>query len=90
MSQVRLCAPGGIRTQGGSRPITPRQSADSQHGTRFSVYLDVTRCKSNVNALTEAGKVTPVVDRTYPLSEAPKAISYLEEGSARGKVAITV
>jgi NADPH:quinone reductase-like Zn-dependent oxidoreductase len=54
------------------------------------VYLDVTRCKSNVNALTEAGKVTPVVDRTYPLSEAPKAISYLEEGSARGKVAITV
>jgi NADPH:quinone reductase-like Zn-dependent oxidoreductase len=40
--------------------------------------------------LLEAGKVTPVVDRTYPLSEVAKAISYLEEGHARGKVAITV
>jgi NADPH:quinone reductase-like Zn-dependent oxidoreductase len=43
-----------------------------------------------INALIEDGKVTPVVDRTYPLSEAPKAIHYLEEGHARGKVAITV
>lgn len=40
--------------------------------------------------LIEAGKVTPVVDRTYPLSEAPEAIRYLERGHARGKVAITV
>jgi NADPH:quinone reductase-like Zn-dependent oxidoreductase len=40
--------------------------------------------------LLEAGKVTPVLDRTYPLSEVAEAISYLEEGHARGKVAITV
>lgn len=40
--------------------------------------------------LIEAGKVTPAIDRTYPLSEAPKAIRYLEEGHARGKVVITV
>jgi NADPH:quinone reductase-like Zn-dependent oxidoreductase len=40
--------------------------------------------------LIEAGKVTPVVDRSYPLSEVPKAIHYLEEGHARGKVVITV
>jgi NADPH:quinone reductase-like Zn-dependent oxidoreductase len=40
--------------------------------------------------LLEAGKVTPVVDRTYPLSEVADAIGYLEEGHARGKVAITV
>jgi NADPH:quinone reductase-like Zn-dependent oxidoreductase len=40
--------------------------------------------------LIEAGKVTPVIDRTYPLSEAPQAIRYLEEGHARGKVVITV
>ena len=40
--------------------------------------------------LIEAGKVTPVIDRTYPLSEAPDAIRYLEQGQARGKVAITV
>jgi NADPH:quinone reductase-like Zn-dependent oxidoreductase len=36
----------------------------------------------------EAGQLTPVIDRTYPLSEAPKAIRYLQEGHARGKVAI--
>jgi hypothetical protein len=40
--------------------------------------------------LIEAGKVTPVIDRTYSLSEAPEAIRYLEEGHARGKVVITV
>lgn len=40
--------------------------------------------------LIEAGKVTPVIDRNYPLSEAPQAIRYLEQGHARGKVVITV
>jgi NADPH:quinone reductase-like Zn-dependent oxidoreductase len=40
--------------------------------------------------LIESGKVTPVIDRTYPLSEVPQAIRYLEEGRARGKVVITV
>ena len=40
--------------------------------------------------LIEAGKVTPVVDRTYPLREVPDAIRYLHEGHARGKIAITV
>ena len=40
--------------------------------------------------LIESGQVTPVVDRTYPLSEAAKAIAYLKEGHARGKVVITV
>jgi len=41
-------------------------------------------------AFIEAGKVTPVIDRTYALSEVPEAIRYLEEGHARGKVVITV
>jgi NADPH:quinone reductase-like Zn-dependent oxidoreductase len=40
--------------------------------------------------LMETGKVTPVVDRTYPLSETAAAIRYLEDGHARGKVVITV
>jgi len=40
--------------------------------------------------LIEAGKVTPVIDRTYPLSEASDAIRYQQEGHARGKVVITV
>jgi 2-desacetyl-2-hydroxyethyl bacteriochlorophyllide A dehydrogenase len=40
--------------------------------------------------LLEAGKVTPVVDRTFTLSEVPEAIRYLRDGRARGKVVITV
>jgi NADPH:quinone reductase-like Zn-dependent oxidoreductase len=40
--------------------------------------------------LYEAGKVVPVIDRRYPLSEVPEALRYLEEGHARGKVVITV
>ncbi len=39
--------------------------------------------------LLEAGKVVPVIDRTYPLSEVAEAIRYLEEGHAKGKVVIT-
>jgi NADPH:quinone reductase-like Zn-dependent oxidoreductase len=40
--------------------------------------------------LMQAGKVTPVIDRTYPLSKIPEAIRYLETGRARGKVVITL
>jgi NADPH:quinone reductase-like Zn-dependent oxidoreductase len=40
--------------------------------------------------LMESGKVTPVIDRTYKLSELPQAIQYLEQGHARGKVVINV
>jgi NADPH:quinone reductase-like Zn-dependent oxidoreductase len=40
--------------------------------------------------LIEAGKVAPVIDRTYPLIEAPDAIRYLAEGHARGKIVVTV
>jgi NADPH:quinone reductase-like Zn-dependent oxidoreductase len=40
--------------------------------------------------LFEAGKVVPVIDRSYPLSEVAEALQYLEEGKAQGKVVITV
>ncbi|MDP9273973.1 MAG: NAD(P)-dependent alcohol dehydrogenase [Chloroflexota bacterium] len=40
--------------------------------------------------LIDAGKVRPVIDRTYPLSQTAEAIGYLEKGHARGKVIITV
>ena len=40
--------------------------------------------------LMEEGKVTPVIDRRYGLSQVPEAIRYLEEGHARGKVVITL
>jgi NADPH:quinone reductase-like Zn-dependent oxidoreductase len=43
-----------------------------------------------LSELMETGKVRPVIDRRYPLSEAPQAIRYLEEGHARGKVVIAM
>jgi NADPH:quinone reductase-like Zn-dependent oxidoreductase len=43
-----------------------------------------------MHELMRAGKVTPVIDRSYTLSEVPEAIRYLEEGHARGKVVITL
>jgi NADPH:quinone reductase-like Zn-dependent oxidoreductase len=43
-----------------------------------------------LRGLVEAGKVTPVVDRTFPLTDVPEAIRYLRDGRARGKVVITV
>jgi NADPH:quinone reductase-like Zn-dependent oxidoreductase len=53
-------------------------------------------CKPNredlefLKELIETDKVMPVIDRTYPLAEAPEAIRYLEEGHAQGKVVVTV
>ncbi len=43
-----------------------------------------------LHELLEAGTVTPVVDRTFPLSDVPEAIRYMRKGHARGKVVITV
>jgi NADPH:quinone reductase-like Zn-dependent oxidoreductase len=40
--------------------------------------------------LVESGKVAPVIDRTYPLSQTAEAIRYMQEGHARGKVVITI
>ena len=44
----------------------------------------------HLKELIEVGKLTPVVDRTYPLGEAAVAMAHLEEGHARGKVVVTV
>jgi len=45
---------------------------------------------SIMGELMATGKVTPVIDRRYRLSEVPEAIRYLEEGHARGKIVITL
>jgi NADPH:quinone reductase-like Zn-dependent oxidoreductase len=61
-------------------------------GQKLTTFI----CRENhedllvLKELIEAGKITPVIDRSYPLSEVPKAIRYLEQGHARGKVVITV
>jgi len=40
--------------------------------------------------LMQEGRVTPVIDRTYPLAETAAAMEYLETGRARGKVIVTL
>jgi NADPH:quinone reductase-like Zn-dependent oxidoreductase len=43
-----------------------------------------------LKGLIDAGQVTPVIDRTYPLSEASTAVGYVEAGHTRGRVAVAV
>ena len=42
-----------------------------------------------LGTLMQSGKLTPVIDRKYPLSEAAEAMRYLEKGHARGKIVVT-
>lgn len=60
-----------------------------QHG---SMYLAVPNSQNlaPLKDLIEAGKVTPVIDKTYPLRETPAAFRYLVKEHARGKVVITI
>ncbi|MEV0597533.1 NAD(P)-dependent alcohol dehydrogenase [Nonomuraea cavernae] len=57
---------------------------------------DVVQCTENkrnlltLTELIETGKITPVIDRTYPFEDIPAAIRYQEEGHAPGKVVITI
>lgn len=61
-------------------------------GQRLTTFV----CSENhadllvLKELVEAGRVAPVLDRSYPLAEAPQAIRYVHEGHARGKVVVTV
>jgi D-arabinose 1-dehydrogenase-like Zn-dependent alcohol dehydrogenase len=42
-----------------------------------------------ITKLCEAGKIVPVIDRQYSLSEVPEALRYVADGHAKGKVVIT-
>ncbi|HSF83841.1 MAG TPA: NAD(P)-dependent alcohol dehydrogenase, partial [Anaerolineales bacterium] len=62
-------------------------------GNKIGTYMtDGTKMDDLVfiKELIEAGKVVPVIDRSYPLSEVSEAFRYLEGGHARGKIVITV
>jgi NADPH:quinone reductase-like Zn-dependent oxidoreductase len=60
-----------------------------QKFARYVTKLDKEDLKL-LSDLMQTGKVTPVIDRTYKLSETAEAMRYFEEGHARGKVVITV
>lgn len=61
------------------RPIVPATPDDPVHEDLLAV-----------TALIEAGRVTPVVGRTYSLADAAEAVRHVEEGHARGKTVLTV
>jgi NADPH:quinone reductase-like Zn-dependent oxidoreductase len=66
----------------------------SRIGSRKMGFMGIAKTNQKdlvfIKELLEAGKVTPLIDRCYPLSEAAKAIRYLVEEHARGKVVITL
>jgi NADPH:quinone reductase-like Zn-dependent oxidoreductase len=70
--------------------LGPLLSMTSSQKVRNLLANPSTEDLAFVIGLLEAGKVVPVIDRRYPLSDVADAIRYLEEGHARGKVVITV
>ena len=98
----RVLAPNGILVmvgvKGGRRmaPIVARLLAGvvySRFASRKMLPFLAHNSKEDLlilKELIETGKVRPVIDRTYPLSETAEAMRYLEEGHARAKIVITV
>lgn len=93
----RALAPDGIYVMaGGSAPqmfeallLGPWMSTGGKkmgHVSAKSTQKDLITLKE----FLEAGKITPVIDRCYPLSETAEALRYLGEGHAKGKIVITV
>ena len=65
----------------------------SRFGAKKMVFFLARMSKEDpitVGEFMAAGKVTPVIDKHYPLSEAAEAFRYMEKGHARGKVIITL
>ena len=65
-------------------------SAFSRQNMRMFINKERSADLQYLTELIDAGKVTPIIDRTYPLRQTPEAILYLEEGHSRGKIVITV
>ncbi len=84
---------GGGRLVGGAMGRSLRAVAFSplvSHNLRMVVATTKAADLQILTELIAADKVTPVIDKTYPLSQVPEAIGYLSAGQARGKVVITV
>jgi NADPH:quinone reductase-like Zn-dependent oxidoreductase len=94
----RALSPKGIYVMAGGTPaqifqamlLGPRMSkTEGRKMGGVSAKVDQNDL-SFLKGLLEAGKIVPVIDRRYPLSETAEALRYLGEGHARGKLVITV
>jgi NADPH:quinone reductase-like Zn-dependent oxidoreductase len=90
----RILSPNGILViVGGPMNRALRANVMSRFvSQKMSMFMAV-RSKKDlivIQDLLASGKVTPVIDRRYSLSDLPQAIHYVEEGHARGKVVITM
>jgi NADPH:quinone reductase-like Zn-dependent oxidoreductase len=93
-----LVLSGGGTSRGGSLigPMGPMVRA--MVASKFArhqrlVVLTVTPNRANLATLRDliqSGKVTPIIDRTYPLDKTPEAVRYMEMEHARAKIAISV
>ena len=92
----RALAPGGIHLpntgHGGMSYVMKAYALSAFMRQHASPFLSVPNAEDllYIKDLIEAGKVTPVIDRTYPMSETPEALRYLEEEHAQGKVVIII
>jgi NADPH:quinone reductase-like Zn-dependent oxidoreductase len=77
---------GGIQRQLGASLMSPfvRQKLGA------FVVKEHARILLELNPLIEQGQVAPLLDRTFPLSEAADAVRFLEDGQVRGRIALTV
>jgi len=94
----RILSPNGTYLLNGYAPALMVRlmfhSGKSKTGDQIMRNADVQKTNPKdlefLKDLFESGKIKSVIDRIYTLSDVPEAISYLEEGHARGKVVITV
>ena len=56
----------------------------------FKPLRDIDDPMAEIASMLESGQITPVVDRTFPLSEVPEAMRYLMGGTVQGKIVITI
>jgi NADPH:quinone reductase-like Zn-dependent oxidoreductase len=83
---------GGNWTGGFGRQLLRAPALSLFVSQRFTMLASKERASDleRLTELIEAGTVTPSVDRTFPLEQAPEAMRHLQAGQARGKVAISI
>jgi NADPH:quinone reductase-like Zn-dependent oxidoreductase len=85
-----FCAGGSLATAFQILLLGPLIRRATGRKIRFLVVHPNLKDMVHLTELYETGKVVPVIDRCYPLSEVPEALRYVGEGRAKGKVVITV